>query len=765
MTAPTQHPYRQRLEAWIPAARPWLYRVPSDPECVCYGIGNHGHWALQASNTAFGAFAVLAADPDTDCGRTGMSRDELMATALSMFRFCVRSHHAGTGASTDGLPWGHSWISALCQERFFHGVEAIQHEFTARDRHELRAMLLSEADWLLDEYEIVAGLVRDNKPESNVWNGALLYRAAALYPDAPHVEEYRDKGATFLVNGISVPGDAECGDSVADRTVSQRHVGANFYESYACNHHGYMNVGYMVITLSNIAMLHFAGRTVGVTWPDVLYRHVEPLWQLVKTCTFPDGRLMRIGGDSRVRYCYCQDYAIPVWLMMRDRFGDTDTAEFETRWLEQVGVEQMATEQGASGDGSFMGRRLAAMRDTSPLYYTRLEGDKAVTLSMGAYWHRVLPELSQPVASPAPAPLLPHWEDEYHGACLVRGARRTASWIWRAAELPQGLCLPPDASDLAEWKTNLAGRIVGMGMVHEHRLERHCEAAFDGGFATCGRVTIGSSRYYAEGAFDEDVAVEDLAFAALPDDTTVVGLQRARATNRVYLREAKGLMLQVPNDVFNGFTRTYASADGEGQRRGRDGQRLETEVRGGWLNVDGRLGVVALSGAPLTLLHPDRPGIPIKAYPWQAHTHIAGGFLFVDEICMGCSDRATSWDAGQTLFDVSFAVQAGVTAAQTAAWAAANAGAAITSEAATDDLGTDDLGTGDLGTGELGPRELGDVRALQVVGADGRTYVVAANFGDHEARLAASGRSLGGFVGEGGGLVLPPGACGVALAG
>lgn len=732
-TMPSHHEYRELLEPWIPAAKPWLYRVPRDPECVCFGIGNHGHWSLQASNTAFGAFAVLAADPDTNPARTGMSRDELTATALAMFRFCVRSHHAGaTAATTDGLPWGHSWISALCQERFFHGVEAIERELTQRDRDDLRAMLVSECDWLLDQYPVKAGLVEDNKPESNLWNGAILHRVAATYPDLPRAAEYREKGTCFLVNAISLPSDAQCEDILAGRPVRERHVGANYFESFSCNHHGYMNVGYMVITLSNLAMLHFAGRTRNIAWPEELYRNAERSWQLVKTCTFPDGRLLRIGGDTRVRYCYCQDYAIPMWLMARDRFGDTDAAEFESGWLDQIHVEQSANE-----DGSFMGGRLASMREVSPLYYTRLEGDKAVTLSMGAYWRRVLPELNAAPATVRPAPLLDHWEDDYHGACMVRTPRRVASWVWRAAELPQGLCLPPDASDMAEWKTNLAGRIIGLGMVHSHKLNHHREAAFPGGFATCGQVTIRSEKHYAEGAFDEDVAIQDTAFAALPDDTTVVGIQRARAINRVFLRQAKGLMLQIPNDVFNGFTRTYTSAEGELNLEGRDGQQAKLELAGGWINVEGRLGVVALAGAPLTLLHPEKPGVPIKAYPWQAHTHIAGGFLYVDEICMVCADEVTDYDAGETLYDVAFAVQADVGAKDTADCAQANAQAEVKLDSP-------------------------DARAVRVRAADGRTYLVAANFGSAEAAMPESGDILAGFLPGKQNLILPPNTCGVA---
>jgi len=713
--------YRMLLERWIPSAQRWLYRLPHDPECLCYGVGYHNHWAIQAHATAFAAFACLAADPDTDAARTGMSRDGLLATALGMLRFTIRGHLAGQGACTDGKRWGHSWISALGQERMMHGVEAIAAALTPRDLADLRAMLLSEADWLLDEYRLAAALTgADNRPESNMWNGALLCRAATLYPDAPRAADYLEKAHRFFINAISVPADAACTRLVAGRAVKDRFVGANLFDSYACNHHGYMNVGYIGITLSNAAMLHFFFRGLGQPAPESLYHHVDDVWPLFKACTFPDGRLMRVGGDTRVRYCYCQDYAIPIWLMMRDRLGDTDVEAFERGWIAQA-----AREQADNADGSFLGRRLAAMADASPLYYTRLEGDRAVTLSMGACWRRRFAEFADVTPVP-PAPPLNEWHDAHHGACLVRGPRRHASWVWGAAEPPQGLCLPPGGSDLAEWQNNLAGHIAGPGAMNSAVVLRHAEACFPGGFVTCGRLQWKSEKLYAEGEPDVDSAVEDLAVAALPDGVTVIGLQRCRTLGRVFLREAKGLFLQVPNDLYNGCRRSYAWAGGGVALSGRDGTASAWTVPGSWLSVDGRLGVVGLYGAPLTILHPAEARITIRAYPWNAHARAAGGCLFVDQVCMVCEDAIRPYDAGTTLFDVGFAVLAGAGPQDAERFAAAN------SQARVD-------------TGHP------DVRVVRTQAADGRRFLLAANFadapvcldlarsGDRLARLTAAG--------------------------
>ncbi|MCK5806006.1 MAG: hypothetical protein KAI66_24455, partial [Lentisphaeria bacterium] len=347
--------YRALVEPWVKAARRHLYALPHAPAFVCYGIGNHGHWSYQANDTAFAAFATLAADPETDLERVGMSRDELIATALGMARFTLGTHIANGEQSTDGEPWGHSWISVLGLERMMHGLDALAEHFTERDRERMRAMMLSEADWLLTGWPVVGGVdARDGKnhPESNMWNGAFLHRTALYYPDAPNADAWREQGTLNLLNAISIPSDAESEMLYEGRMLKEWHRGANMCESMACHHHAYLNIGYMVVTLSNLAMYHFACRSRGAEAPEALYHHAADLWAVVKRCTFPDGRLLRIGGDTRVRYCYCQDYAIPVWLFARDYLGDTDVEGFEKGWLAQVG-----TEMTHNPDGSALGER------------------------------------------------------------------------------------------------------------------------------------------------------------------------------------------------------------------------------------------------------------------------------------------------------------------------------------------------------------------------------------------------------------------------
>ena len=707
--------YVRRLESWPAAMRRYLYRLPGRPDLGCYGPGDHGHWAMQANNTAAAAFSVLATDPALDPERADMSRDEMLTWALRLIRFSLHSHKAGGSVTTDEQPWGHSWISALCLERMMHGVEALNECLTDEDRDILGRVLVSECDWLMDEYHrgatetpgaITAGLVQHNHPENNLWNGCLLHRTARMYPDVERRDEYLEKGTAFLLNGISVEADADAAEVIAGRPLSAWHVGPNFFPSYALNHHGYLNVGYMAICLSNIAMLHFSCRAHGWTAPDGLYHHARELWQLVKSCTFPDGRLWRIGGDTRVRYCYCQDYAVPTWLWARDCLGDTDTEALEAGWL---GI--LETEAEANPDGAFLSARLAELESLSPLYYTRLEGDRAVSMSMGAYWRRQSPAAADAAGATAaaapvePVRLLSSWSDDYHGSMMVRGSNRLASWTWRAGQPPQGQCLPPWASSMAEWRGNLAGCVQGLGEVHEARCKPLQNDSFEGGFATFGRVTVHSRQPFAEGDADADVADIDLACVALPDDRTVVVLQRASVGPRTWLRTVKGLFLQVPNDVFNDMQRSGTDEAGRFTLRGCPETAQTRVVNGDWVNLDGCLSVLRVYGPPLVIHQPAQRQIGIRG------KERAGGQLYADEICCGCAVGMQAVEPRTVLFDLGVALWSGVDAELTQRL-----------------------------MGEDPPRVVStagsDVRQLVLRGPDRRWYRILVNYGGTEAALA-----------------------------
>lgn len=687
------------LERWAYAAEAYWYTPGDHPDLGCYGPG-YIHWGVQSNWNYAAAMATLAAQPGIK------DADHWRQRALAALRFALATHLSGDRKSNDGASWGHGWISMLGIERGMHGVIRLWDYLTEDDKAALRRVLVSESDWLAFEFHyknqpgVPAGKWNasgKNAPESNLWSGALLWRTAQMYPDHPHAQAWEQRAHEFLLNGVSVEADAEDETIIAGRPLREWHRGANFFPNYALDHHGYLNVGYSVISMSNTALLYFDMKGAGLAQPESLGHHHADLWRNLRRMIFPDGRLARIGGDTRVRYAYCQEYLIPTLLYAVDCLQDPHALgllDAQLTWIEREAEE--------GGEGLFYSARLPHIRAANPHYYSRLESDRACVLAMLLNF-----------APLVQAPALPEedfetsvrgeWLETEHGAAMTRSERRLASFAWRASGLTQALCLPPNASDLAEWQLNLAPVVRFLcdegkpGPAHR-KLLRQTTSAFPGGLVTCGAVQEGVEIRVDEGAFCTDQAVTHIAFAALPDDRTCLGLQCVvAAPDRLgIVVELKGLHLNIPNDLFNNYRRVITTAAGKQTLTAPAAQDAVTPLNSRWANVDGILGVAALYGGESLLLD-------------RAEKRRAGKYdsLYVEEINLTVKKGAFMPQPGSLLLDLGFAVLSGADAAETAAF-------------------------------EGGELKFAHpmVRGVWARGADGKTYWFAANFGEEPAEVS-----------------------------
>jgi hypothetical protein len=373
-----------------------------------------------------------------------------------------------------------------------------------------------------------------------------------------------------------------------------------------------------------------------------------------------------------------------MWLLMKDKYGE-DTRELEEGWLKQV-----AMEQDGNADGSFLGSRLAEFKDKSPLYFQRLEGDRAVTLSMGAYWRRKYNDFAAagPLVS---APVCGGWYDLFHGAMLEKGPRRAASWVWQAAQRPSGMCLPSAASSLAEWKWNMTGEIAGLGLINYAGVAEYRDTKFPGGFKTAGRLEWHSDSHLAEGQANEITAKEDIAVFALPDDATMVVFQRAKTVNRIILKSVKGLFYNVPNDIFNGCTRNYRFDGGTASIEGVNKQQENVTVSGRDITIEDQVSISGIYGiAGLTLHRPGSRQVEVFGNSYGR----AGRNLYCDEICHPCITGNREYPAHALLFDQAFAVG----------------------------IGESTIEAEPLATGN------DEIKAVKIKGADGVFYILAVNF-------------------------------------
>lgn len=560
----------------VPAGRPgWFY----------YGEGASGNWSTQCTAKCFAAMAVMAKD-NPEAGRT----------AHGLFRYLINTHLSGTTFCENNLRWGNTWISALSLERVLFATDCIKELLTDEDKALLRKVLLSESDFLLN-YPIEAAIPGDsgmNKPESNLWNGGILLRTALDYPDAPNAGAYRERALKFFANGICTPLDND-----------PLQVGSNFTETLGLNHHNYLNVGYMAICLSHVAITHFMCKDRGVAAPEGLYKNAEKLWQLLKTCTFPDGRMCRIGGDTRIRYCYCQLYLPMIALWAEDYLGDADAPA-----IRQKAIELLRKDQLASSNGSFFGARLGHLEHDSYQYYCRLESDAFAMLAfMSYYQNKVKTPASKSV------PMLTEWFDDYHGAGFLRNKHCIRSWSARSPYGVMALCVPLDSSDMAEWLGNLTGDIYSVNPILStpavEKITRCSQESFTG---YAESLTTAAAR--AEGEQENIFARRRHAVAALPDGRSMVILEYSDAIREVTLDQLTAIALKMPNDIFNNKTRIYKNERIE-YRAIPVEQDKTTDLQSSRVCVDDKLSLMMIYGGnTLQVKQSAKPNVIICRHPY-----------------------------------------------------------------------------------------------------------------------------------------------------
>ncbi|HOG50840.1 MAG TPA: hypothetical protein PKY10_09635, partial [Lentisphaeria bacterium] len=151
--------YLDLMTPWLNVMPQFIRRSQYNPRLRYYGTGESLHWPTQSNMNVFAALAILGTSPELPEAELPISRQEIIDTALDLLRYALATHATGTEKASDGKQWGHHWISVLGVERMAHGVDAIRDYLTDEDEDALRRMMISESDWRLDQYEVIAGMV------------------------------------------------------------------------------------------------------------------------------------------------------------------------------------------------------------------------------------------------------------------------------------------------------------------------------------------------------------------------------------------------------------------------------------------------------------------------------------------------------------------------------------------------------------------------------------------------------------------------------
>jgi len=526
----------------------------------------------------------------------------------------THAHITGGGACADGQPWGGVWQSSWWTTRMALGAKLIWDHLTEYERIAVERVVVYEADFQLPRI-VPTGLAEDTKAEENAWDTEILATAMGMFPEHPHWALWGRKLCSFAYNTFSIAQDHH-DDTLTDGKPLREWVHTvNLHSDFTLENHGAYHFCYVASPLHSLAWADYALRSQGITPPAALYHHVADVWWRVKT-TFLTKRFAYVSGQDWARYTYGAYFIVPALVWLQSRLADSDA-----RAIEQARLQTLREEQRENADGSWFGRRF-----TQPHYggqQAKYETDCYANIGLAYALHRLL----HPNVAATPAEELPSHLNGCHvspecGIAFVRTDKLFASFSWRTLTEPQPLALfvPLADESLAEWQANnLCGRVVLAFETPSAVWVRGMESK-DNGFVIQGTVIYrgrdGRILYTQELRYEVDAETQSARIRS-----------RFVACSKIFVRRAEGLCMAIPNDRFNGYTRTVSSLTGKIEVRfdpaerpfwlrghslikrlfrrllrefQRDGCRHP--IKGPWVNIDGKLGIVATGDNPGFLL-------------------------------------------------------------------------------------------------------------------------------------------------------------------
>jgi len=577
-----------------------------------FGDPAHGEAGLRAQGNVVYTAALLATDTRLLEQDASPSPDEMLTYARQSLQYMTQGHVTGPGRCGDGGRWGGVWQSAWWTTRMAMGARLLWPRLSDTERRDVERVVVFEADLQLPRI-VPSGLAEDTKAEENAWDTEILATALGLFPNHARAAAWREKLIEFAVNTLSVPQDRWDEREIDGRRVCDQVYTTNLHTDFTLENHGAYHFCYVASPLQSIAWTYYAlaGHGSAQAVPEALFHHVEDLWRRVKP-TFLDSRFAYVSGKDWARYTYGLYFIVPALVLLQSRYRDRDA-----RAIEAARVRCLAEEQAENTDGSFFGRRFTEhARHGQPAKY---ETDCFANLALAYQLHTLL----APDLEPTPPAVLQQNLRGCHvspesGVAFARSEHVFASFSWRTltTPFPIALFIPIGADDMAEWQANnLLGRIVADEPAHSVAIRSMAVAR--SGFRIEGIVAYRD--HQARPLYDQH-----LFFEVDPEAREARVRCRFIAKRRVYVRRALGLSLALANDRFNGFTRIYYSAAGQrpvvfdpaapnpfgrgksglvarivsrlGRQFGLDVQR--TGFTGNWVNVDDRLGIIWLGGAP-----------------------------------------------------------------------------------------------------------------------------------------------------------------------
>lgn len=530
-----------------------------------------------------------------DAGLTDGERKELLSKATAALRYATATHVTGTEKCVDGKKWGatakfgpESWQSGMWSGTLAFGAWLMWDKLDTSLQQGIQRVVASEND-ILSKRTPPTKLWLDTKAEENGWEVPCLVLGELMFTNHPHAAIWHETALKYMMNTLCTAEDLQCTNLVDGRAVNEWVNGANLHPDFTLeNHNGFhpSYVGCSSYFLTQASMYYtYAGRPI----PQAASHHLMDTWRMFQTVILPWGEAAYPQGMD------WELHALPflnLFASLGTHQKDPLAAHFEMQSLQFLRAWQMMRQ----GDLAIPGSRLGITRHA-------INAEQA---AYGLLAHKVFGPATNPLSARAVATQnLGIWEYPDVDFVIHRTEKKFVSFSWKNKIMGQLIPLGEGHESNPEFTVPIANGLVGSFdlapagdtkiTVLEHSLKKMSDR-----FETTGILLINGGR------LKQTLQVTSIG------EHAIVYQDLVTAEADVSVAKERGVPVGIENDEITGGTRVVSDRN---DRTIFDMQKPceLLSLPGTWVNVDGRLGVIMVTGSGMTYAQASgySPGISV----------------------------------------------------------------------------------------------------------------------------------------------------------
>lgn len=570
-----QQTYLQMLhEACLRADAEWKTSA-FDPHAGYWGDGvSAGNEGIRAIGGMVLGCATLFKYDDS---LTETQRQELLTKIAASLRFVTATHITGSQKCTNGKPWGatprfggESWQSGMWTGTLAFGAYLVWDQLDPTLQRDLERVIAWEDD-ILDGRAPPNGLWLDTKAEENGWEVPCLVLGELMFPSHPHAAAWHQTAVKYMLNTLCTQSDTQDSQPVDGRPLSQWIKGANLQPDYTLENHNIFHPAYVGCSsyfLTQAQMYYaFAKRPI----PFAAGHHLLDTWHMFKSIILPWGEAAYPQGMD------WELHGLP-FINLYATLATHGRDAYASR-MEQCSLQYMCAWQKMDGGSlAFPGSRLGFTRHSINIEQ----------LSYGLLAHQIFGPSVAPLSDQEAAKQEQGvWDYPYVQFIAHRTAKKFVSFSWKNRVM--GMLIPIEAHEgEPDFTTPVTNGFVGsFELVPRDKATMkvidHANNKTSDGFETSGTVMAN------DGKLKQKIRMISIG------SQTVVYEDQVIAAADVKVMNERGVPIGIENDQISGGTRSISSEEGQFTISFQKPDRT-VHYLGSWANVDGRLGVVMVSG-------------------------------------------------------------------------------------------------------------------------------------------------------------------------